>query len=465
MKRTAVIALLVSAGLLGMLAWEAVARQREYSRLIAEGDRALARDETFLAVEAYSGAIALRRDSMLGYLKRGETYRRRGETGEALRDLRRAAELDPTATRPLELLGDLNASLARYARAQESYEAYVRLDDRSVRVLYKLALARYRLGNSQAALPPLRQALSVDDRAAPAHYLLGLCLKALDQPQEATAELEKAVRLEPGLGAAREQLAELYSAAHREKEAINQLEALAALEPHRPERQLALGLAYGKAGRSDLAVITLRRLAEDRREDPQIYLAIGRVWLETAEAQRDRVALNKALEALDVVTRRSPPGSEALLLLGRAQLLAGDAAAAERTLTQSAAQFPVEPAALLQLSNVAERAGHLGTAREALLRYTAISGDGIPPPERAIHLGDLSVRLNEPGVAAAWYARAAESPTAPPAVFARLAECQFRVGDQAGALASVERGLQREPKNAALLGLQKRLQTVAAPRR
>ena len=86
MKRTAIIALLVSAGLLGVLAWQAVARQRDYSRLIAGGDRALARDETFLAVEAYSGAVTLRPDSMLAYLRRGETYRRRGEIGEALRD-------------------------------------------------------------------------------------------------------------------------------------------------------------------------------------------------------------------------------------------------------------------------------------------------------------------------------------------------------------------------------------------
>jgi tetratricopeptide (TPR) repeat protein len=466
MKRTAIIALLVAAGLLGVLSWQAISRQREYGRLIAEGDRALAHDETFRAVESYSGAIALRRDSMLAYLKRGETYRRRGETGEALRDLRRAAELDPTATKPLELLGDLNASLERYARAQESYEAYLRLDDRSPRVLYKLALARYRLGSAQKALPPLRQALSVDDRFAPAHYLLGLCLKALDQPAEATAALERAVQIEPGLGAAREKLAELYAAAHREKEAINQLEALAALEPGRPERQLALGLAYGKAGRSDLAVITLRRLAEDHPEDSEIFVAIGRIWLETAESHRDdRVALNKALVMLDTVARRSPPGSEALLLLGRAQLLAGDLGAAERTLKQATAQLPIEPAALLQLAAVAERAGHLGTARDALIRYTAISGDGIPPPERAIHLGELSARLNEHAAAVGWYTRAAEGPTAAPVVFARLAESQFRTGDQAGALATVERGLQREPRNPTLLGLQRRLHAASAARR
>ena len=43
---------------------------------------------------------------MLGYLKRGQTYRRRGEFVAAIRDLRRASEIDPTATRPLEELGD-----------------------------------------------------------------------------------------------------------------------------------------------------------------------------------------------------------------------------------------------------------------------------------------------------------------------------------------------------------------------
>jgi tetratricopeptide (TPR) repeat protein len=465
MKRTAIIALLVAAGLLGVLSWQAISRQREYGRLIAEGDRALAHDETFRAVESYSGAIALNRDSMLAYLKRGETYRRRGETGEALRDLRRAAELDPTATKPLELLGDLNASLERYARAQESYEAYLRLDDRSARVLYKLALARYRQGSAQKALPPLRQALSVDDRFAPAHYLLGLCLKALDQRSEAIASLERAVQIEPGLGAARESLAELYSTSHREKEAINQLEALAALEPGRPERQLALGLAYGKAGRSDLAVITLRNLAAEHPEDSEVYVAIGRVWLTAAETQRDRVALNKAIEALDSVARRSPPGSEALLLLGRAQALAGDTAAAERTLKQATAQLPVEPAAFLQLATVAERAGHLGTARDALVRFTAISGDGIPPPERAAHLGDLSMRLNEPAAAVTWFGKAAEDPGAGATVFARLAESQFRAGDQAGALATVARGLERDPRNASLLGLQRRLQAAGASRR
>ena len=53
------------------------------------GIRPMGEDQTYGAIEAFSGALALKRDSMLAYLKRGDTYRRRGEltaaSGEELR--------------------------------------------------------------------------------------------------------------------------------------------------------------------------------------------------------------------------------------------------------------------------------------------------------------------------------------------------------------------------------------------
>jgi len=465
MKRTAVIALAVSVALVGILAWQAVGRQREFSRLIADGDRALAKDEAVLAVEAFSGAITLRPNSMLAYLKRGDAYRRSGDSRNALRDLRRAAELDPAAARPHELLGDLNVDLERYARAQESYEACVKLDDRSARVFYKLSLTQYRQGQAEAAMGPLKQALAIDDRFAPAHYLLGLCLLTLDRPPDAAASLERAVRLDPGFIAAREKLAEAYLAQRRDKDAITELEALAALEPKRPERQVALGLAYARTGRSDLAVITLRRVAEDHPGDTEVYVAIGRAWLQAAEAQPDRVSVNKALEALEGAIGRGAPTSEALMLLGRARALAGDLPAAEQSYKQATAQFPIEPAAFLQLADVAERIGHYATARDALLRYSAISGDGIPPPDRALRLGDLSMRLNEPAAAVNWYTRAAQGPNATAPVFARLADAQFKAGDPAGALVSVGRGLQRDPHSSALINIERRIRAATQSQR
>ena len=107
----------------GFLADQAIERDHDYDRLIDLGDDALSRDQTFVAIEHYSGAIALKRGSMLAYLKRGEAHQRRGDTPEmlssALRDLRTAAALDPGSTRTLERLGDVNFQLRRYERRRE----------------------------------------------------------------------------------------------------------------------------------------------------------------------------------------------------------------------------------------------------------------------------------------------------------------------------------------------------------
>src|SRR4029453_6557116 len=80
-----------------VFAWNAVRQEREFRRLIATGDAALTRDQTYEAIEAFSGALALKRDSMLAHLKRGDSYRRRGELTAALRDLREAAGRAPSS--------------------------------------------------------------------------------------------------------------------------------------------------------------------------------------------------------------------------------------------------------------------------------------------------------------------------------------------------------------------------------
>ncbi len=455
MKRTVAAGLLLAlTATVAALLWQDAARQASFRRLIETGEAALAADATFPALEAFSGAIALQDHSMIAHLRRGETYHRRGETGQALRDLRTAARLDPTATRPLELIGDLNGELERFARAAESYEAYLRLDDQSPRVLYKLALARIRLGQPAAALDPLRQALTLDDRLAEAAYLLGVCERTLGRPSEAAAALEWAVRLSPDMIAAREELADLYGVARRDTDALAQLEALAALEPRRADRRIAIGLSHARAGRRDLAVLTLREVAGDEPENPAVFVAIARVWLDVAESGGDRITLRKAFEALEAAARRATPSTEALTLLGRAHLLAGDNAAAERSFRQATSRLPVEPAALLHLSLAAERAGHPATARDALVRYTALSSDGLPSPDRALHLGELSMRLNEPAAAAAWFASAAQAPDAEPSTFLRLARAELRQNRRAAARAAIEAGLRLDPRHRELLDLQ-----------
>src|SRR5215203_2820337 len=275
-------------------------RERSYRQLITDGDGALAGDNTFAAIEAFSGAIARKPDAMLGYLKRGETYRRRGEFVAAIRDLRRASELDPTATRPLEELGDayLADTPHRYGSAAERYQQYDRLDNSAPRVLYKLAFAKYHEGHPQAAIDAARRALALDDKMAEAHYLLGLGYRDTQRGDEARKALEQAVELQPTLHHAREELADLFGALGRTDGRLHQLEILTALDPG-PSRDVALGLAYSRSGQTDRAVTALARASERYPEQRYTYVALGRVWLEIAQARGDRLALGKALSALE----------------------------------------------------------------------------------------------------------------------------------------------------------------------
>ena len=278
-----VAGIIVLAGLAaaGILADQAVERDREYRRLIVQGDEALGRGQTFVAIEAYSGAIALKRGSMLAYLKRGEAHQRRGDAPEtlaaALRDLRTAAELDPGATRTLEELGDVNVQLRRYANAAENYEAYLRLDDHAAPIFYKLALASRGDGRLTRAISALQQAVRLNPNFHEAHYVLGLCLKDREQLAEARAAFERASAIAPAFIPAREELAEL----HRLQQQTARTRSSSSTRSTRstrnkPERLIAVGRAYLRAGNRDLAVMTLGRAAENFKEYPGVYAALGR---------------------------------------------------------------------------------------------------------------------------------------------------------------------------------------------
>jgi tetratricopeptide (TPR) repeat protein len=398
MKRLVVVSVGLAALMAGVvLAWYAVRQEREFQRLIAAGDAALAADQTFVAIEAFSGALALKSDSMLAHLKRGDTYRRRGELTAAVRDLREATALDPSAPRPVELLGDVNSAMGRFERATEYYRAFLALDDRSPRVLYKLALAHYRNGQAREAIAPLRSAVAQNDHFVEAHYLLGLCLRDGGNDQEAQHALGRAVELNPAFAAAREELVDLFERAGRRRLALDQLEALAALEPARAERLVSVGLAYARWGRTDAAILTLGRAAERFPDQASVYTAIGRVWLDAAEPRNDPVALSKAIEALAPLAASTTASSEALGLYGRAVLLSGDARRAEEILLQAAGRPPVDPDTLRRLADAAQRLGHLAVARDALLRYVTLADERDVDPATAARLASLQDRLAKSG--------------------------------------------------------------------
>jgi tetratricopeptide (TPR) repeat protein len=434
-------------------------RDARYRELLLVGDAATARRDFVAAIEAFSGAIALRPDSMVAHLKRGEAYRRRDELETALRDLRRAVELDPSAPRPRELLGDVSFAMGRYARAAERYREYIALDDSSHRLFYKLALAQYRAGRPSACVTALESGLDLQPRLAEAHYLMGLCLQQAGRRREALAALERSVSLAPTTSQAREELADLYGLLGRADKRIGELEALRALDAG-PAREVALGLAYAESGDTASAIQVLGRAARRYPTYRYTYAALGRVWLDAAEATGDPIALGKALEALGNATG-AEDNAEALALAGRAYLLASDVESAERMLLQATEKLPVDPAAFGWLAEAAERLGHYEVARAALLDYDAL----LPDPsarERdarfARRVADLSMRLDDAVTALIWYRRAVSADPADAGLLVSLADAEWRAGDPGRARTAVDKALALDPRHAAGLALKRKLE-------
>ncbi len=467
MKRALLaIALIVPTAVGGALAYKAAALERDYRAYLARGDAALRDEQTFGAIEAYSGAIALRADSMLAHLRRGETYQRRGELEAAARDFRTAARLDPTATRPLEALGDLLYQLQRFQRAAEVYDSCLQLDDRSPRVTYKMALAWYRDRDLDAAMKALTQTLRLNDRLPDAHYLLGLCYRERRRLPEALDAIEKAVALSPGLIAAREELADLYGALGRRADELEQLQMMAALDRDHAERQVAIGLAHARAGHdahtlderqrhADLAVLTLGSALDRTPDQPLIYGALGQVWLDMVPARND--ALSKALAALERVALTTTATSDVLTLYGRALLQDGQIDLAERTLQRAAERFPVDPTAFLFFAAAAERLNHLEAARGALIEYSALVTDDAEYVPHATRIATLSLRLNDVATAIEWLRKTAAASPNDVRILASLAEAEVRYGDYPAAKTTIAKGLEKDPKNTALLALSRRL--------
>jgi tetratricopeptide (TPR) repeat protein len=409
----------VAAALYGLVMTRQEAR---YLELIEQGDAALAREDIGAAIEVFTIAIEMKRESMAGHLKRGEAYRRRRDFESALRDLRQAAELDPLAPHPRELLGDVDAAIGQHSQAAERYREYLKLDERAPRVLYKLGLALYETRQIPAAEEALRQAIALDGRLAEAHYLLGVCLGELNRPAQAITSLERALELNPLMLHAREELAAVNGRLSRQDQQKRHLAALSDLD-QRSSREVTLALVYAREGHTDRAMARLRNAAQEFPDDPYVHAALGRLWLDRLE-NGGSTDLKEALEVLEVAVSGDPT-SDALTLYGRALAATGQLMKAQTVLTRATQRFPVDPLAFYYLADVADQRGKPRIADRAMLDYAALEGLTSP-------------RLN------------AE-------VLARIAEAHFRAGNLAAARNAVDRALKKEPATTSALALKERL--------
>ena len=457
MKRLLALALVVAALAVGaVLVEQRLEGDRQYRDLIASGERRLAAGDTATAIEAFSGALAIRENSMVAHLRRGEAYRADHRLEEAVRDLLEAARLAPDSTAPPLALGDLYDSQRQWARAADWYgQAAARLQEPSV--LYKLALSRYRSGSPAAAIDPLQRIVSTDDTAAQAYYLLGLAYRDTDRIDDAVRALDHAVRTAPSLLAAREELADLYRSQNRPADEMAQLQALAVLDP-RSTRSVDIALAETRAGQLDSTVATLADAARADSTNPAVALATVRVFLARAERTLDRPSAVRALAILTTAPLDTLETSERAALMGRAQYLSGDWAPAERTLISAVRTAPVDVEAFGFLADAAERLGHDTAALDALANLDALLGDTVSAASRAARarrMGVIALRLNDGHQAVTSFTAAVNLGGTDASTLALLAQADWQAGDRASARTALARAAAADAHNADVLRLER----------
>lgn len=456
MKLALAVAGLIGLAVASALAVQQLNRGEQFRVLMASGDEALGAGSTYAAIEAYSGAMALRPDSMASHLRRGKAYEAQRRQDEAIRDYMEAARLQSGAAEPLLALAELYDARGDSAHAAEWYSRAVAVDPQNRALLYQLAMARYRAGRSATAIDPLRRALALDAGFDEAHYLLGVVLRDAQDLAGATAALERAIQANPNLIAAREELADVYRAQGRQADELDQLTALAAADP-RPSRGIAVALAEARQGRYDAALATLQAARDRDPGDSLAATAVGRVHLMRAESTTDPVrrvaAARMALPPLEAALGGSARRSEGMALYGRALFLTGETAAAERLLEEAVATSPFDRNAFAYLADAAEALQHYAAAREWLARFDALEGDAAPAgvrADRARRLGGLALAAGDAAGALSYLERAAQSGVDDPTMLGWLADAHWKTGDHVKAREVLERALTLAPRDPAL---------------
>lgn len=205
-----------------------------------------------------------------------------------------------------------------------------------------------RLGNIDAAIDMLRQALSVDPEYPDAHALLALCLLDRRRIHAALHEAKLALQLAPQLALAHYAMAQTLIAHRQFVQAGRQIAELLELDPNQPAYYRLQAQLYQLTHQFEKVLPTLAKALELDPEDPDTIADQGEHYLQQGELAQ---AEQKADEALQL----QPDHYAGLVLKGRVLLHQGQVAEAREHALWALRQDPLNPPALHLLTAVKAR--------------------------------------------------------------------------------------------------------------
>ena len=190
----------------------------------------LSRVCTILSQEQYRQLFAMAPDSYRAHLIMAEAYMAQQNKPKAEEEYQAALKANPRSVRVLDALGDIKRTSYKFDEAVTYYGRAAEVAPGDYDSAYGLGACALFQNQPQRAVKHFRRALAAVPDSAAAQLALGDALLRADQPGDAVTELKKAVAMDPTMRQAYTLLARAY---HR----LGQTQA--AKEALRKEQELA----------------------------------------------------------------------------------------------------------------------------------------------------------------------------------------------------------------------------------
>lgn len=232
----------------------------------------------------------------LDLFDRGKTLIELRRYDEALSNLEKAVQLEPTYTEVWLERGKAFEELQKYEEALKSYEQALTVRSDYSEAWYRRGLVLEQLKRNEEAIISLDNAIEIQPNYPEAYYQKGIILSKSSRGEEAMLIFKKVLELQPDYAEAWYQKALLLNKIKRDREALSDLEKALQVKPYYLEAWIKRGCILSKLDQFKEAMSSLDKALEIDPNSAEAWAERGNALIEQSRYDEALASLEKALQ-------------------------------------------------------------------------------------------------------------------------------------------------------------------------